>query len=129
MDYIFLIGRILFGGYFILQGINHLKHANGLAQYAASKGVPSPKVGVVVSGLMILLGGLGVVLGVYTVLSTLLIAAFLIAVSIKMHAFWNINEPQAKMNEKIQFMKNVALLGAALVMCAIPAPWVFSLFY
>lgn len=123
---LFLIGRILFGGYFFFNGSNHLMKTRMMAGYAASKGVPAPKIAVIVSGLLIFLGGLGVLLGVYTKLSLLLIATFLVVVSFKMHAYWRVSEPNAKMSDMINFTKNMALLGANLMMLSVPTPWEFS---
>src|SRR3989344_3838691 len=127
MEIIFIIGRVLFGGYFIMNGFNHLKNKSMLTGYAASKGVPSPSLAVVGSGLLILLGGLGVLLGVYTQISLWLIIIFLVPVSFKMHNFWTVAEPQAKMMEQVNFMKNMALVGAALMMMFLSQPWVWSL--
>ncbi len=39
----FLIGRLMFGGYFLYAGINHLKNRQQMAPYAESKGVPAPE--------------------------------------------------------------------------------------
>lgn len=127
MEILFLIGRILFGGFFLMNGFNHFKNAGGLTQYAASKGVPSPKTAVYLTGLMLLLGGLGVILGIYTELSLWLIIVFLVLTSFKMHAFWSITDPTAKMPEQIHFMKNIALAGAGLMMLALSEPWVLSI--
>ena len=41
MEYLFLLGRILYGGFFILAGINHFRHLTMLATFAAAKNVPS----------------------------------------------------------------------------------------
>jgi uncharacterized membrane protein YphA (DoxX/SURF4 family) len=83
---------------------------------------------VFVTGLMMLLGGLGILLGVYVGLSVLLLAAFLLGTTFTMHQFWKITDPSAKMGERINFMKNLALLGAVLMILAIPLPWALSLF-
>jgi hypothetical protein len=40
-----------------------------------------------------------------------------------MHAFWKETDPQARMNEMINFTKNVALAGGAMFAAAIPEPW------
>jgi uncharacterized membrane protein YphA (DoxX/SURF4 family) len=121
MDIIHLIGQVLFGGYFVLQGINHFKNSNALIGYAVSKNVPSPKIAILGSGALVFLGGLSVLLygfipSLWTEIGFIFLVIFLIPVSFKMHAFWNVADPQAKMMEKIQFMKNMALLGAVLSM-------------
>lgn len=124
---IFIIGRILFGGFFILSGINHFQHASTMTPYATSKGVPAAKAAVIASGILILLGGLSVLVGMWPQIGALLIAIFLIIVTPKMHPFWKASDPTQRMNEKINFMKNVALLGATLLIGVIPSPWPLSL--
>ena len=113
-----VLGRLLFGGFFLYNGINHLKQHQGLAQYAGAKNVPNPDAAVTVSGVAILVGGLSLVLGVKPRLGILPIAAFLAVVSPMMHDFWNA-DPQAKQNEMINFSKNIALLGAALMLSGV----------
>lgn len=126
MDYLFLLSRVIFGGYFLLNGINHLRKLDGLAGYAQSKGVPSPKVAVAVSGLLIILGGVGIILGIFVNLSVILILLFLIPVTFTMHRFWKETDPMAKSNEYITFMKNIALAGASLAYIFI-SDWPLSL--
>ena len=109
-----------------MMGVNHFTKNKMLAGYAASKNVPMPVLAVYGSGMCILLGGLGVLLGIYVWWALGLLSLFLLLVSLKMHAFWNISDPQAKMADKIQFLKNTALLGAVLMMGAIPMPWMMS---
>ncbi len=123
----FLIGRILFGGFFFLSGLNHFKNYNGSVGYARMKGVPMPSVAVLGSGALILLGGVGVILGVATAWSLYAIVLFLVPVTLSMHRFWTIADPMQKMGEQINFMKNIALLGAALMLLSVPTPWVLSL--
>lgn len=124
----FLIGRILLGGYFVWNGFDHLRKLNALAGYAASKEVPFPKLAVAVAAILILLGGLGVLLGVYVFWSLMLLVVFMIPVTFMMHAFWKDTDEQARIANKIQFFKNLALLGAILMLFALPEPWALSLF-
>jgi hypothetical protein len=44
-----------------------------------------------------------------------------------MHNFWAVNDPTQKMMERIQFMKDMALLGSALMYLAIPEAWALGL--
>src|SRR5947199_10690891 len=53
----FLIGRLIFGGYFIYNGINHFKQTETIAQYAGAKKVPRPREAVMANGEVMLLGG------------------------------------------------------------------------
>ena len=123
-----IIGRILLGGYFIKSAFNHFKNVDMLAGYAQSKGVPMPKAGVLVTGAMMVLGGLGILLGVYIQLSVFLLSLFLILTTFKMHQYWKVTDQMARMGEHINFYKNLALLGAILLLLAIPTPWAGALF-
>ena len=64
VEFLFLLGRVLFGGFFVLSGIRHFQHLDMMAGFTGSKGFPAPKLAVIGSGLLILLGGLSILLGV-----------------------------------------------------------------
>lgn len=81
--------------------------------YAASKNVPFPRLAVFASGIMILLGGLSILLGLWVKVGALLIVFFLIPVATIMHNFWTIADPTDRQNEQIHFMKDLALAGSA----------------
>jgi uncharacterized membrane protein YphA (DoxX/SURF4 family) len=119
-------GRVIFGGYFLFSGWNHWKHRPMLSGYAASKGVPAPDVAVLGSGAMVAVGGLSVLLGVKPKIGAGLIAGFLAGVTPAMHAFWKDENPQEKMSNQNNFMKNLALLGGASLVAAVPEPWPLS---
>lgn len=128
MEYLFLLGRVLLGGYFIMSGFNHFKNLKMLSGYTQSKNVPVPSLAVFITGLMMFLGGLGVLLGVYVEISVLLLAVFLFTAAFKMHQYWKVTDPMSKMGEQVNFYKNLGLLGAVLMLLAIPLPWALSLF-
>jgi len=127
MTILFLVGRVLFGGYFVMNGLNHFMKMGMMKGYASSKSVPMASMAVAITGLMILLGGLGILMGVYIQLSVLLLAIFLVFVTFKMHNFWAVTEPNMKMMEMVNFYKNIALLGAVLMILFIPSPWAYSI--
>jgi uncharacterized membrane protein YphA (DoxX/SURF4 family) len=115
MDILLVIGRVLFALIFINSGIAHLTKLEAMTGYAQYKKVPAAKLSVIVTGLMLVVGGLYVALGVYADLGALLLAIFLVASAFMMHNFWTIEDAQAKQNESISFFKNLALAGAALI--------------
>src|SRR5262245_28551953 len=118
-----LIGRAIYGGYFVYNGINHLLNRRMMADYARSKGVRAADTAVVASGLMIIAGGASIVLGVKPKVGTGLISGFLLAVTPQIHAFWKEGDPQRRMQEMVNFTKNIALVGASLFAAALPEPW------
>ena len=128
MEWILLAGRILFGGFFVMSGVMHFVKQKDMTGYARMKGAPMPKLSVMATGIVIVLGGLGVIFGVYQSFALLAIAAFLAVITPVMHAFWNVSDPNMKMMDMQMFLKNTALLGAALALYALSSAWPLSLF-
>jgi uncharacterized membrane protein YphA (DoxX/SURF4 family) len=115
MSWVFLTGRILFVIVFFNSGlVSHVLNHKGTAAYARQSRVPLPELSVLASGVMIIVGAALVTLGAWGDLGALLIAVFLVVITPAMHAFWRESEPMTKQLQKINFLKNVALLGGAL---------------
>jgi uncharacterized membrane protein YphA (DoxX/SURF4 family) len=119
MDILLVIGRVLFALIFINSGIAHLTKLQAMTGYAQFKKVPAPKLAVIVTGLMLIIGGLYIAFGVYADLGALLLAVFLVASAFMMHNFWTLQDEQAKQGETINFFKNLSLAGAALIIFAL----------
>lgn len=111
--YIVLLGRILFSLIFILSSFNHF--TQNAMQYAAAQGVPYASILVPISGLMAFLGGMSILLGYKARYGAGLIILFLIPVTIMMHKFWGLSDPSQAMMQQIHFMKNISMLGGALI--------------
>lgn len=127
MEILFLIGRILFGGFFVLNGVNHFMKTGMMTGMAAAKGVPAPKLAVIGSGLVLLAAGAGIIFGVYPVTSLILVLVFLLPTTFTMHAFWRERDANLRMSEMINFMKNMAIIGATLMLMALSTNWALSL--
>jgi len=112
-----------------MNAINHFTKINVLADYAASKGVPKPKIAVFGSGLLLAFGGLGIVLGVLIKYALAALTLFLLVVSFKMHNYWSTAEDLGqKMADMVNFTKNMALLGAILMLFSVASyDWAYSL--
>lgn len=119
----FLLGRILFGGFFLYNGITHLRKARDMAPYAESKGVPNPELAVRLSAVPLIIGGTSLLLGVKPKIGALAILGFLAGVSPVMHDFWRMQDPNQRMQNTVDFMKNAALAGAALALMGVDEPW------
>jgi putative oxidoreductase len=91
------------------------------------RGTPSPKLAVGGTGVILLLGGLSMLLGVYPVVGIILLIVFLLGVSLQMHAYWKVDDAQMKQIDMINFTKNMALVGALLMFLLLPHPWPMSL--
>jgi uncharacterized membrane protein YphA (DoxX/SURF4 family) len=112
----FVLGRFLFGGFFLYNGINHFLKRRELAQYAEAKNVPLPDAAVTASGVALALGGASLILGVKPAAGAAAVAGFLAGVSPIMHDFWRVEDPQRRQSEMINFSKNMALLGGSLAL-------------
>lgn len=121
MDVVALIGRILFVALFLGSGFGHITQSEAMGGYAASKGVPMAKVATLASGVLIIVGGLMVLLGIWLDLGALLLVLFLLPTAFLMHGFWKETDPQAKQMEMVQFNKDLGLGGAALLIFALYA--------
>ena len=117
----------MFGGYFVMAGINHFTNAGMMSGYAGSKNVPAPRLAVLGSGALLVLGGLSVVLGFLPVLGLILLVIFLVPTTLLMHNFWTIQDPQARMADQVNFLKNVGLIGASLLLMYGATTWPLTL--
>lgn len=113
MKYIVLAGRILFSLIFLNSGIFHF--TSMAVDYASSQGIPMASVLVPLSGLMAIVGGLSIALGFKAKWGAWILVAFLVPVTFMMHAFWNLSDPAQQQMQMTMFMKNISMLGGALL--------------
>jgi uncharacterized membrane protein YphA (DoxX/SURF4 family) len=117
------LGRAIFGGFFIYNGMNHFLNRKMMTDYARSKNVPSPDVAVMGTGLLLVLGGASLIAGVRPKVGAGLVTLFLAGVSPMMHNFWAVDDEEQRTHELINFTKNIALMGGAAFAAAVPEPW------
>ncbi|BCX15261.1 MAG: hypothetical protein KatS3mg097_153 [Candidatus Parcubacteria bacterium] len=130
VDYIFLLSRLLLGLFFLMNGVNHFRNLQSLSEYAASKKVAYPKVAVIVTGILLLCGGLSILLGVYPTIGVVFLTIFFIPVTFIMHNFWTIEDPHHRLLEQINFMKNMAIWAGTLLLLFIPqSQWIYYSLY
>jgi uncharacterized membrane protein YphA (DoxX/SURF4 family) len=126
-DLPFLAGRLLLGGYFLHAGWSHFRNRTMMAGYAGMKGVPLPMAAILGTGVLLALGGLSVLTGLYPHVGLAMLALFLVGVTPKMHDYWNTKDPMARMGDRVHFLKNMALLGAVLMLTALGPSWPLAL--
>lgn len=114
MQYLPLVGRILYSLIFIMFGLNHFMNLSAISGYAAQSGVPAPTVMTIVTGLMIVVGGLSVLMGYKAKIGSILLFIFLVLAAFMIHKFWAF-EGDASQQQMIHFMKNISMAGAALL--------------
>jgi putative oxidoreductase len=110
------LGRILFALIFILSAPHLLSGA--AVGTAHQHGVPLPSLAVPVAGIVALVGGLSVALGYHGRVGAWLLLLFLVPVTLFMHAFWANGNPVVAQTQQVEFLKNLALVGAALLVAS-----------
>ena len=108
------VGRALYAAIFLAGSLGHFSRPT--IEYAAHQGVPFASFVVPASGVLALLGALSVLIGYRARVGAAMLAFFLVPVTVTMHAFWAVPDPQAAQLQSVMFFKNVALLGAALLL-------------
>ena len=115
MGIVTLIGRIHFCITILNSARSHLTKVTMLAMYTASKHIPAPKLMVVVTGLMLLVGGLSILLGVWVKVGASLVVLFLIPTAFIMHNYWVIADPMGRAKDQAHFFKDLSLSDCALM--------------
>lgn len=118
MDVVVLIGRVMFVILFLSSALGHFTQTEAMAGYARSKGVPMPEAGVLGSGVLMLLGSISILFGIWADLGALLLLIALVPTMIMMHSFWKETDAEATRAETVQFNKDLALAGASLMLFA-----------
>jgi putative oxidoreductase len=126
MNVVLFIGQLLFAALFITSGMAHFAKLEAMTGYAQYKKLPAAKLGVMVSGLFFLVGGILIVIGTYVDLGALLIAITLVLAAFIFHNFWKESDANTKMQEQIAFNKDISLAGAALMLFALVNSGVIS---
>lgn len=116
MDELWLVGRILFSTVFLVQGISHLADLDGATAYARSRGVGPARPGVIVLAVAFIVGALSIALGIWADLGALLLIVTLLPMTFVMHKFWAQRDPTMRQVELSSFLKNISLLGGAVLL-------------
>ena len=112
-----LAGRLFFSFIFIFAALGHFTRQE--IGYAAAQGVPWLPSSCLLSGLLALAGGLSILLGYHARIGAWLIVLFLVAVTPMMHNFWAVKDPMMAQMQMVMFLKNLSMLGGALLDLAV----------
>jgi putative oxidoreductase len=113
MKYLVVTGRFFYSLIFLMTVMSHFSAAT--VAYAQSKGVPASSFLVPFSGILAILGALSIILGYKAKWGAWLIIIFLVPVTLMMHTFWKETDPMQVQMQATNFMKNLSMFGAALL--------------
>jgi putative oxidoreductase len=115
---ILVVGRVIFSIFFLLSGIAKITRNKMMVEYAASKKLPLPGIGVAFAAVIELAGGLSILTGFYSNIAAFILVIYLIPTSIIFHNFWVAVGPE-KQNQTVHFMKNLAIIGGLIILASI----------
>lgn len=111
--------RLMIAAIFILSAVgNKVPQFDSVAGYMASEGVPYPRVMLAGAIAFLIVGGLSVVVGYQARIGAALLLAFLVLATYFFHDFWTLDDPTARQQQMIQFLKNLSLMGTMLFLIA-----------
>lgn len=111
------VGRAFLGALFLVSGLFKIIGFAGVAGWMASAGLPAPEVLLAITIAIEVIGGLMLVTGWQARWAALVLALFLVPVTIVFHAFWSADA--AQFNDQLTaFLKNLAILGGMLLVFA-----------
>jgi putative oxidoreductase len=110
----FAIGRALLGALFLILGTSKIFSFAGVAGWMASSGLPFAPVLLALTIGIEVIGGLMLVLGWHSRIAALVLAIFLVPVTLVFHGFWNADAAHFQ-DQLTSFLKNAAILGGMLL--------------
>jgi uncharacterized membrane protein YphA (DoxX/SURF4 family) len=90
--------------------------------------VPYARLAEIGTGLMLVVGGASVLLGIVPIVGLTVLILFLLSTLITMHDFWNMKDPQQRAAEQVNFLKNVALIGASVALMYGASDWALAFY-
>jgi uncharacterized membrane protein YphA (DoxX/SURF4 family) len=108
------VGRALFAAIFL--GSLPASFSATSVSLATQAGVPFANILVPAAAVMAAVGALSILLGFHARVGAWLLIAFLVPVTFTMHAFWTVSDPTMHAIQLANFMKNISLIGASLML-------------
>jgi putative oxidoreductase len=116
-ELLWIAGRLLLGGLFVVGGIHHLFSIPFLTQAIAGRGMPAPKFVLLLGTAVQTIAGLALMVGVYPFWAAWSLIVFTIAASILLVNFWDM-EGQAREGAIRTWQSNAAIVGGLLIAAA-----------
>jgi putative oxidoreductase len=118
------VARPMLAAMFVVGGLDQLKHPGSKAdtarplveKIAPAIGLPDDtELLVRANGAAMVGAGALLALGRFPRVASTVLAATLVPTTVAAHAFWNEQDPEVRARQKVQFLKNLGLLGGLLL--------------
>jgi len=111
------LGRALYGGVLGYMAVDGFRNNEKRVEAARESGVPYPELAVPLATGMLLVANLGILFWKYPRVSAGAVVLFFLSTTPVIHNYWTM-EGKERHNNRINFLKNLALLGGAIVLLA-----------
>jgi putative oxidoreductase len=112
------LARVALAAPFVWLGYEAASEPGSRVELAAKLGVPEPELAVKVNGAAMVAGGLALATGVLPKTAAAGLVASMIPTTLAGHSFWQHEDPQLRKTNRIQFLKNLGLIGGLLAVAA-----------
>lgn len=114
-----ILGRILLAAIFLMSAVmNKIPHFLDTADRMTEQGIPFSPIMLAGAIVFLIVGSTSIILGYRTRFGATLLLIFLIPATYYFHDFWTFKREVDIQLQQIQFMKNIALMGAMLMLIA-----------
>ncbi|AMO93079.1 SURF4 family protein [Collimonas fungivorans] len=114
---LYRIGRTLLASLFVVSGVLKITAFSSVVAYMDRIGVPFATIAVLASILVEAGGGLAILSGWQVRPVAVVVAIFTVIATLTAHRFWQA-EPAGMQNQLNHFLKNIAIIGALLMLAA-----------
>ena len=114
------LGRAMLSAIFVLSGFGKIMNFKGTVDGLSAAHWPAASVFIVLSITVEVGGGLMLLFGIKVRWAAILMALWLIPVTLTFHNFWAYKGTPAYAGQQINFLKNVAIAGGLLVAASYP---------
>ena len=117
-----VVARLAIGVPFVYMGYQGFKEPGGRVNAVKNVGIPDEYADAAVrlNGAVMVLGGLAVGTGICSRLGGLAVTASMVPTTLAAHSFWKDTDPKARNANRIQFLKNLGMVGGLLAVAAQP---------
>ena len=116
-EVLLVLGRFLLGGLFVYGGVHHLFAIPALTEVIAARGVPAPRLVLLVGSAFQFVAGLLLILGLFVVPAALALVLFTLTASVMLVNFWDMEGPARDAAINV-WLSNLAIVGGLLISAA-----------
>jgi putative oxidoreductase len=116
---VMVLGRVLLSAIFLMSVVgNNIPNFNKVAGMMEVAGIPAPQFMLMGAIVFLIAGSVSVILGYKARIGATLLLVFLVLATYYFHHFWSTEDPHAKQEQMTQFLKNLSMMGAMLMVIA-----------